>query len=200
MALPLLGLLGIGAGILGAGAAAAGAAGMGYWATTNVGQALLISRDKALEREQDQEQYDWQRWRYFDEKAQDDLDYQRSLDQTVLIEAFDQNARNYSAQAQAAGMQFDAQMQEVKMRQLAEDRNLFLQEQAFKGYGIPTESLNRNAIAYILTELYSIQGETTQTDQGSLDHEEMKGRRYFYDEEEDDDSDYEDYGYVEQEF
>lgn len=142
----------------------AGGGAMAFWAGTNVFQTGKISADNARSLE-------WQKQRYFLDRDQElferaqwlteqenrEEDYNRSLFQTGMIQAYDQQGQAHQSAMQQADLNFQANMYQAKQAQIEEDRNRYLLSQAFKsnsyGNGKPED---RFTLAFILSELQNL--------------------------------------------
>lgn len=136
---------------------------MTYWASTNVYQNMAISEDKANQLKYNYRKLAFDQRQWMQEQYDREEDYERSLFQTGLIEAYDQNSQVVQANMQASQMDFDAQVFNSKQLQIAEDRNTYLKNQAFQAF---TGSIldDRYTLAYIITELEKLQGGKEQKD------------------------------------
>lgn len=136
----------------------AGAGALAGWAGSNVYQTEKISDDSEEMLDFQKEKWDWEKERYYEEQEARQEDFENSLFQTGLIEAFDVKDRQFQAQMQANQQSFETQMYNAKLMQLAEDRNTYLANQAFQMYtgGRQTSKDDQFTVAFILTELMSI--------------------------------------------
>lgn len=129
-----------------------------HWANTNVSQTGTISEDAAKQLALSKERFEFEKYKWLEEQEQREEDYERSMEQTAMIEAFDQQGRQFQANMQMSQMNFDMEMYNAKQQQLLEDRNTYLMNQMFqtKTGGQMALTDDRFTIAFILSEIQNL--------------------------------------------